>query len=38
MLAMMAAIVWMVEEDHGGPAEAAEPGGTAVLILTIPTT
>jgi hypothetical protein len=38
MLAMKAAIDGVVEDNHGGPAEAAEPAGTAVMILTIPTT
>jgi hypothetical protein len=38
MLTMTAAIAWVVEDNHGGPAEAAGPAGTAVMILTIPTT
>ena len=32
---MTDAIDWVVEDDHGGPADAAEPADTAVM-LTIP--
>jgi hypothetical protein len=35
MLAMTAAIDWVVEDNHGSPADAADPADTAV-ILTIP--
>jgi hypothetical protein len=31
MLAMTAAIHWVVEDNHGGPAEAAGPAGTTVI-------
>jgi hypothetical protein len=36
MLAMTAAIDWVVEDDHGGSAEAAGPAGTAVMLTIRP--
>jgi hypothetical protein len=36
MLAMTAAIDWVDEDNHDGPAEAAEPAGTAVPLTFIP--